>query len=298
MKRLFYLATLVASVFFFSACAEDPAEAIDVEGTFTDKAIIEGYVYLNTNKSSTEALKFAPEGTLLSFSIAYANLGVMGSLGSYVKTVAVDANGHYSVELPARTDGSIVPVYISGAQVLLTITADDGRSKDQIFRVIPTQQEIQKGFTYLKKLDYTEGDAFQESETWKVGTYQVKLEYYDGTRRLPVPRDTEVRVIVLKDRFVPERTNDWVFIKKVGSNGLLEIKMNAPSLLDGGLTFYWESAFVAEAVTRTGYDNNGDPINTYNDYKFDIGSSVTIYGEKTVDKGTLSATRGTQLTSN
>jgi hypothetical protein len=308
MKRLFYLVSLITSVFFFNSCTEeDPAKGISADETFTNKAIIEGYAYLSTNKSSTEAIKYVPEGTLLSFAIAYGNdyggLGVPGSNGRYVKTTTVGANGRYSIELPTRADGVVSTVTISGAQVLLTVTTDDGKSRDQVFSLTPVTQEIISDFTYLKKLEYEEEAILQNSETWKEGTYRIKLEYSDGMRKLSVPQDTEVRVTVAKSEFVPERTNDLVFIKKVGRNGLLEIKLPAPTLLDGGLTFAWELIFVAEAITRYTSDNDGNPIPVYDDYVFGFAPfsnyiQSVIYGGKTVEKSPIEAQRGEQLTFN
>jgi hypothetical protein len=299
MKRLFYLVTLVTAVLFINGCAEeDPAEAVSVDGVFTNKATVEGYVYLNTNKSSTEAVKFAPDSTLLYFSIPYSDLGVSGN-GNYVKTTTVDANGHYSIELPAKANGSSVTVSISGAQILLTVTTDDGKSRDQIFKVSTTLLSIRKGLTYIQKLEYEEGDILQESETWTEGTYRVKLEYsFNSTTNLPVPSGTEVKVTVPGSAFVPERIDDWVFIKKVGDDGLLEIKLKAPSLLDGGLTFGWTSAFVADVASDTRVDSNGNPIK--NKYKFDIQQdNVTIYGGITVEARTLSVEHNNnQLTFN
>jgi hypothetical protein len=300
MKKLFYPAIfLIATVCFFNSCAEeDPAQGVSIEGTFTSQATIEGYAYLSTNKSSSEAIKYAPEGTVLSFTISYSDLGISGSSGNYVKTTSVKADGSYSVELPARADGNQVAVSISGAEILLKITTDDGKSTDQVFKVDPTSQSIVAGFTYLKKLEYIEKEALQESETWKEATYQVKLEYNDGkTKR--VVKDTEVKITVPKTEFVPERINDWVFFEKVGSNGSLEIKIGAPSLLDGGLSFTWELAFSAEAFTRYDTDpNTGDQIQIYDNYVFTASRQATIYGEKLVDAGTVSATRGAKLTNN
>jgi hypothetical protein len=301
MKRLFYLVSLVATVCFFNSCAEeDPAQGISVNGTFTDKATIEGYVYLNTNISSSEAIKYAPAGTLLSFSIAYADLGVLGSPGNYLKTTTVDANGHYSVELPAKADGTSVTVKISGAQILKEITTDDGKSKDQVFEITQTVQDVEKGFTYQKKLEYREGSVLQVSETWEEGIYRVKLEYSDGIKKSPLPRDTEVKVTVSQNEFVPARTNDLVFIKKVGSNGLLEIVLPAPTLLNGGLTFSWESVFVAEAHTKYELDNEGNKVSIFDDYVFSIApqQQPVIYAGETVEGGTVEANRGRQLTFN
>jgi hypothetical protein len=299
MKKLFYPAIfLIATVFFFNGCAdEDPAQGVSVD-TFP-RATIEGYAYLNINQSSTAVVKYAPEGTLLSFTIPYSGLGISGSSGNYVKTTPVKADGSYAVELPARADGTPVSVSISGAEILLKITTDDGKSVDQVFEVTSATQSIVAGFTYQKKLEYIKKEALQESETWKEATYQVKLEYYDGITKRIVPRDTEVKITVSKSEFVPERINDWIFFEKVGSNGSLEIKTGAPSLLDGGLSFTWELAFTAEAITRYDTDTNtGNSIAIYDDYVFTASRQSTIYGEKLVDAGTVSATRGAKLTNN
>ncbi|MDR0413675.1 MAG: hypothetical protein LBH61_07745 [Dysgonamonadaceae bacterium] len=301
MKRFFYLVTLITSVCFFYSCAEeDPALGVSVDETFTNKATIEGYAYLSTNKSSTEAVKYAPEGTLLSFTINYGGnngLGVPASNGRYVKTTTVGANGRYAIELPARADGAAVTVEISGAQVLLTVTTDDGKSKDQVFGLVPSSQDIISDFTYLKKLEYREESVLQSSETWKDGTYQVKLEYYDGTRYLPVPRDTEVKVTVAGNQFIPVRTNDWVFIKKIGSNGLLELKLAAPALSNGGLAFTWDLVFVAEAITREEYDESRNQwVSIYNDYVFRVQKMALVYGGRTVEGEDLIIMRSEQLT--
>ncbi|MDR1372247.1 MAG: hypothetical protein LBJ17_03855 [Dysgonamonadaceae bacterium] len=301
MRKKIYLATaVVAAVCVFNGCmGEDPATGISVEETFTQKATVEGYVYLNTNKSSTEAVKFAPAGTLLSFTIAYQDLGVWESDGKYVKTASVDANGHYSVELPTRADGASVTTTIDGEQILLTVTTDDGKSREQVFRISPETQDISSNFTYLKKLDYTEGAVIQESQAWQEGIYTVKLEYSDGKRKLSVPRDTEVKVTVDKNRFIPARTNDLVFVKKVGANGLLEIKLPAPTLItnDGGLAFTWKSVFVAEGFTKSIIED-GKIVEIYDEYIFTAvpPNYPVIYGGNTVDGGAVNAVRGTQLT--
>ncbi|MDR2086661.1 MAG: hypothetical protein LBP72_05740 [Dysgonamonadaceae bacterium] len=298
MKKLFYPAILlIATVFFFNGCAdEDPAQGVSVD-TFP-RATIEGYAYLNINQSSTAVVKYAPEGTLLSFTIPYSGLGISGSSGNYVKTTPVKADGSYAVELPARADGTPVTVSISGAEILLKITTDDGKSVDQIFKVNPVEEPIVAGFTYRKKLEYSQKEAFQVSATWEEAIYEVELEYSDGKTNLPVPKDTEVKITVSGNSFVPTRANDWVFFKKVGFNGSLEIKMDAPSLFDGGLAFTWELAFRAEA-TEFIYDYvTGTEKPVSNDYKFYIKQTSTIYGGESVDAGTVSATRGAKLTNN
>jgi hypothetical protein len=268
---------------FISCGEEDPAEGISVEGTFTSKATIEGYAYLSTNKSSTEVVEYAPEGTLLSFTIAYSDLGVQVSNGKYVKTTTVDANGYYSIELPARADGASVSVNISGAQVLLTITTDEGNSKEQVFEITSgTTQTIAKDLTYLKKLEYKEIEVLQESENWEEGTYQVTLKYYNGKEEIFVPKDTEVKITISKDYFVPKRANDLILVKKVGDNGLLEIKSGAPSLLSGGLPFSLKSVFIADYIT--------DVVkNIAVAYSYELSSSATgaIYGGETIFGGTI-----------
>ncbi|MDR0681951.1 MAG: hypothetical protein LBG15_08930 [Dysgonamonadaceae bacterium] len=294
MKNLFYLAILIGGVFYFNSCVEeDPSQAINVENAFPKKAVIEGYAYLNVNKSSTEIVKYAPENTLLSFAIAYNNLGNFGSSGNYLRTTTVDANGYYSIELPTRNDGTPVTVQITGEQIQLTVTTEDGKSKKQIYEILPITQAIVSNFTYLKKLEYTEKEVFQESETWGKGIYRVAFEYYTGKDTTYVPKDTEVRITISKDQFVPKRTNDLVLIKKVGANGLLEFETEAPSLLNGGLTFSLESAFIAKYLTRI-----QDEEEIYNDYIFNISNWGVIYSGKTIERETIMANRGTQLTNN
>jgi hypothetical protein len=292
MKKLFYSAILFATVFTLNSCGEeDPAQAISVDETFTNRATIEGYVYLNTNKSSTETVTYAPEGTILSFVIAYEDLGVVDSDGNYVKTTTVSAEGTYSIDLPAKADGTPVPVNIQGAQVHFTVTSDDGKEKEQLFETLPATQYIIGGLVYQKKIEYTESDALRETENWTEGTYKATLKYYDGKEEKFVPVDTDVKITITKDQFVPERTNDLIFIAKTGANGSLEIKQPAPSLLNGGLDLTLESAFIAEYVTDV-------VTNTASSYKYSLTASATIYGGETVNKGTIPYQRGDKVSAN
>jgi hypothetical protein len=281
MKKLFYFTGLIATVFLLNSCSEeDPAQAVDVDGTFTGKATIEGNVYLNTNQSSTELIEYVPEGTVLSFAIDYASLG-LGSQGRYVKTAAVNANGHYLVELPTRADGLPVVVSITGAQIQLTITTPDGKSKDQVFEVpVNVTQEIVRNLVYLKKIEYRLKETLRESETWENGTFRATLRYYNGKEDRFAPENTEVKITVSKDAFVPKRTNDLILIGKVGANGLLELKIPAPSLLNGGLSFKLESVFIAEYVTNV-------VRNTTVSCTYTLTSMATVYGGETISGRTL-----------
>ncbi|MDR1436782.1 MAG: hypothetical protein LBI65_01555 [Candidatus Symbiothrix sp.] len=281
MKNLFYYAILIAAVCFFGNCSEeDPAQGINVDGIFTNKATIEGDVYLNVNRSSTEVVEYVPEGTLLSFAVDYSSLGVQGSQGRYVKTAPVEADGHYSVELPTRADGTSVPVSITGEQIRLTITTGDGKSKDQIFEIIPAIQSITSNLTYLKKLEYTERETLKESETWTDGIYRVTLKYYNGKEEKSVPENTEVKITVSGDRFVPKRANDLILVEKVRANGLLEIKIPAPSLLNGGLPFRIESAFIGEQVRNV-------VLNTTVSHVYKLTAAGIIFGGETISGNTL-----------
>jgi hypothetical protein len=281
MKKLFYFTGLIAAVFLFNSCSEDdPAQAVDVDGTFTGKATVEGNVYLNTNQSSTEMIEYVPEGTVLSFAIDYTSLG-LGSQGRYVKTATVGANGHYLVELPTRADGLPVIVSITGSQIQLTVTTPDGKSKDQVFEVpVNVTQEIVRNLVYLKKIEYRLKETLRESETWGNGTFRATLKYYNGKEDKFAPENTDVKITVSKDVFVPKRTNDLILMGKVGANGLLEVKMPAPSLLNGGLSFRLESVFIAEYVTNV-------VRNTTVSYTYTLTSMAMVYGGETISGKTL-----------
>ncbi len=126
-----------------------------------------------------------------------------------------------------------------------------------------------------------------ESASWEEGTYNVSLKYNNGKEDVAVPAGTEVKVKIDKDDFIPARTNDLVFIQTVGSNGVLSLTLPAPSLLNGGLTFTMESAFIADYITVT------SGVESTSKYTFEISDEAgTIYGGQTIQAAQIIFTQG------
>ncbi|KAA6328132.1 hypothetical protein EZS27_022946 [termite gut metagenome] len=274
MKKIFYLPTLVAILFSFSNCGnEDPAEMINIDKMFTTKASIEGYAYLNVSKSSTEVLQYAPEGTVLSFTISNESLLGNGFQGNYVATATVEGNGRYSVSLPTRTDGISVPVSINGSQLYFTITQGDGSEEDVLFEVTSTSQIIETGFTYQKNVKYEKKEVLSSKQI--EGVYKATLKYHNGVELLNVPAKTKVEITILKNDL---SATDIFFIKEVGNNGALEFKYSAPSVLTGGVAFSLNSVFVGNKIT------NATDMKISVAY-YTLSLNDKIYGGITIDKG-------------
>ena len=291
MRKLSCVAAVaVACVFAFSSCApEDPAQAINVDEVFSSKATIEGYAYMNVNTSSSEATQFVPKGTKLTFSIKNSDLMDNASMkGSYVVMAEVDSVGYYKAVLPAKEDGTSVDVAIQGQSVFFKVKMNDGSEKQLLYKADDNAgagitQAIVKDLTYQKKITYILDDTFTESEVWEEGVFKAELTYYNGKQSVAVPEGTEVKIIIKGDKFVPERDNDLILVEKVGANGMLEVKMAAPSLLanSAGLSFELSSAFIADYINV----ESGNEVKSSYLYKLvdNLGANQTgtVYGGQT-----------------
>ncbi|MDL2262048.1 hypothetical protein LJC11_00925 [Bacteroidales bacterium OttesenSCG-928-I21] len=277
LKKL--LLVFVVFAFIFNACApEDPAEGVNIEQTVKSSATIEGVAYVNTNTSATTVQQFAPEGTLLIFTIDNSDYGV-SSAGKVVKSTTVGAEGKYSVSVPARTDGQAVTVKINGSPILIDVTTPDKVEK-QLFKLSEVSENVVKELTYVKKLEYAKDVNITETANWTEGTYKATLKYNNGKEDVAVPEGTEVKITIAGDQFIPERSNDLVFVEAVGANGMLEIKTMAPNLLEGGLTMDFESTFIADYITI----NSG--IESTLKYTFELPLlSGILFGNEIVDDG-------------
>lgn len=296
MKKLFFAAALVA--FIFSSCAkEDPAQGVKIDEAFKSRATVEGTVYLKVNKTGTDFQQYAPAGTKLSFTIANSAYGLT-STGNYIATATVGENGRYTISLPTREDGNAVSVKIDGDPFHFDV--ENGTIlEDQLFTLTQQSQSIIKGFTYQKNFDYTLEDVLNETEAWVDGTYKIKLSYNSDLTNLTsttfVPANTEIKVTVSKNQFVPERQNDLEFITKVGADGVLTVKLPAPTVKmnANGLSISLEAAEVFNI--KTGVSGGSD---VYNKFIFTYYKNAVVYGGVEVDGGKGTFSRGTQLTQN
>lgn len=112
MKNIYLGAILAASVLAtFSSCKKDLQTPVE-PGTAT----ISGRIWANTNEtndtlsdgsasSGNDKTEFAPAGTVVTFTIAGADLDQTPQAGypykDVVRTTTVDASGNYTVEVPA-----------------------------------------------------------------------------------------------------------------------------------------------------------------------------------------------------
>ncbi|MDL2331356.1 hypothetical protein LJC62_05060, partial [Odoribacter sp. OttesenSCG-928-A06] len=196
----------------------------------------------------------------------------LSGIGNYVKKAKVEENGYYEVTLPAREDGAPVLVNIEGNPVVVKVDMD-GLEEERIFTIENgTQVSIMKGLSYQKKITYEYDESLQEMASWTEGTFKVRMVYHNGKEEVAVPEGTEIKVIIDGDQFIPERENELVMIEKVGADGVLEIKMQAPSLLYGGIGFEIESRFIADRITV----NAG--VNTTLKGVYACGEMNTVYG--------------------
>lgn len=108
MKKLFF-ATAVAifAMLSFTSCEEmivSTDETIDL----APKATITGVVTAELNLQSARA-EFVPAGTLLLVEVAYSDINP-GSVGKWMDTIAVVADGKYSVAVPTDANGVNVTI--------------------------------------------------------------------------------------------------------------------------------------------------------------------------------------------
>jgi hypothetical protein len=98
----FFIAT------FFTSC-DKTVETTPLSIDLSKTATIEGYVYadLNLNDYGKEAV---PAGTKIILSLPYSDLYSSGATGNWVDTVDVDANGKFTVAVPADADGVTVTI--------------------------------------------------------------------------------------------------------------------------------------------------------------------------------------------
>ena len=294
MKKIFnFLAgTCLASALLFTACGEeDPATGVVVDELFKSTATIEGVAVMNVNTSGSNVQKYVPSGTNLIFTIQNSAYGIKNATGSFVKTTTVGSNGAFEIELPAREDGTAVLASITSDPVVVVIEMG-GTKKTQVFNLQGNNsQSIVKGLSYRKLLTYTGGDVLSEEAVWKAGTYRVKLTYNDGKSASPVvvPINTEVRITVAANQFIPARSNDLVFIEKIQSGGILEIKMPAKSVLDGGTVFSVSGKFLADFTVSLG------PPENIERRSFSISFYKTMYGDETITGSDINLGSGVTL---
>ena len=293
MRNLFLFAGFAL---FFTVCLtscgnEDPAEGVDVSKAFPTTATVEGFVYLNVNAntSPTDFRQFVPEGTLLSFTIAYGELGIEDASGNYVVTAEVGSDGRYSVEVPTKNDGTAVWVTINGNPFVLDVK-NGYRTETRLFTVAQNSQSVIKGFSYHKDLTYT-GEILSETEAWVPGTFKARLIYrndlQNSSQTAPIPSGTEVTVTINRNQFVPARENDLVVIGQVGSDGNFSITLPAPTvqMRSSGLTTHLRSDVIL--LVRDG-DNSRR-------FRFSLSTTKSIFGGVEIDEGNIELSRHEQI---
>ena len=278
---------MILSLVLMSCAKEDPAKGISVS-TFTSTATVNGTAYLNINSGNVHK-QFVPAGTQLAFTIAWSCLGISDATGNFVATTTVDANGKYTIQLPARSDGTAVTVTITG-NPLVEDVVNGLRTEKQLFTLSETTVSIIKDFTYEKNLSYKkDGANLSESEAWVEGTYTLNVRYMASTStdETPIPNQTVVKVTIAKNQFVPARENDMVFTETVKDGGTITIKMPAPTvqMRVSGLVISLESAVILDYTVGT---------NT-NKHIFTMSQTGKIIGGTTVNGGKVVYTRGSQI---
>ena len=252
MKRNLF--AVVIAALMFSACgSEDPANGVVVTDVFSSTATIEGVAFLNANTAAGTHEQFVPTGTQLVFTIANSEFGIRGlhglpAQGNFVRTATVGANGTFQVTLPTRDDGVAVTARITGNPVVVNVDLGSGTQGRQVFTVAPNQeQSIVRGLTYQRRLDFIPGTVISEENSWREGTYRVRLTHTVNGVTTNVPQGTAVRITIAGHQFIPARANDLVLTRTVGTGGILEIRTPAPIIADNpnGLTFSMTSSFTA-----------------------------------------------------
>jgi len=108
MKKLFFAAAMaLIAMLSFTSCEEmivSSNQTIDL----VPKATITGVVTAELNLQSVGA-EFVPEGTQLLVEVPYSDINT-GSIGKWMDTVIVAADGKYSVAVPTDADGVTVTI--------------------------------------------------------------------------------------------------------------------------------------------------------------------------------------------
>lgn len=298
MKKFLHAVFFVAIAIAFTSCGkEDTANGIDIEKTFSSRATIEGYAYVNVNNGTT-LQQYAPEGTVLTFRAesesyiqgmivmvkdfiydVYGNPVIDPSTGNfltitypeeidatgyYVTNTTVDADGHYSISFPTFVNGDDILVEVSGAQFHMPIQKGSV-TEDMSFKLSLDTVFAISGYTHQKNLEYESAETLNTSDnTWKKGTCTFTFNYNndltDPTSTAFIPAGTKVMVTVKGDQYIPERINDVVYETTVGADGVLTIELDAPliSYAPHQLNFTIESSVILPI--KTGVDGNGADI--------------------------------------
>lgn len=302
MKKIFLAVVASAALLFsFNSCApEDPATAVDVDSVFP-KTTLKGVAYLNENTATSDVngsvATFAPQGTVLSFSISNTALGIIGATGNYVKTAAIGANGEYQVELPARADGAPVIVTISSQTLAVNVTEIDATAGSvnyvRLFELNPAVTvNITKGLVAQKRVDFAVKEELTETADWKNAKYTTTLKYNDGKTDINVPEGTQVVITINKSKFKPARLNDLTYVATVGANGLLTVDLPAPilALVSGnGLDFTMTSSFIANYIDITAGNELTMP------YTFNLNDGGRFYGGAENNAAPIFYAKGTKV---
>jgi hypothetical protein len=105
MKNLSFYALLGAAMFLTASCDKD-VESTSLKVDLATTITVKGYVYAQLDKTSA-GLEFAPAGTDLILSVAYADLdgNAATSAGKWKDTVKVGNSGDFTATIPVDDNG-------------------------------------------------------------------------------------------------------------------------------------------------------------------------------------------------
>lgn len=129
MKHLNFYALLVGAIFFTAACDKD-VDSTSLKVDLARTISVKGYVYANTNDTKAGFEK-APEGTEVILSVNYSDLGST-SVGKWIDTVRVDANGQFTSLVPVDDNGvtlNVDPQPFEANQIFYGSTLNDTKMK-------------------------------------------------------------------------------------------------------------------------------------------------------------------------
>ncbi|MDR1585448.1 MAG: hypothetical protein LBS07_04645 [Prevotellaceae bacterium] len=225
MKKVFLFT--VALALAFSACQKyDVSEPVSADKMA--KATVSGVVYANTDLTNTDK-EFAPAGTKLKFTASYSDLGITTNTGTFAAETTVQANGTYSISLPAKASDI---TYTISCEDFVADEVNRYKTVKKIFTAT-SDQSVKQGFNYVKNIDYAAGtEILSTVYNWtEKGKFETKLEYVrdasTGTK-IEVPTGTKVIVTIAKAALGTE--NDKVFEVSVETGGKITIEHLCPPL--------------------------------------------------------------------
>jgi len=154
MKNLFFTtAVVVLTMLSFTSC-EDMIVSSNQTIDLVPKASITGVVTAELNLQNAGA-EFVPEGTQLFVEVNYADINP-GSVGKWMDTISVAADGKYSVSVPTDADGvtvTITPIAFDADQTQ-TFGSLVSKVNKTYSTIAPTVKFISAGQAMIANITY------------------------------------------------------------------------------------------------------------------------------------------------